>query len=243
MEIRPAAPADRQAIEDVARQSLQASYALSPGEIDALVAQFFAPTALDDRLDAGGLFVAEHHGEVVGFATVDAEDTLRWLHVDPEARGQGAGTQLMERVRTELTDRGSPLTARILDAATEGVGFLERFGLTETDTATLAFDGEQFPEDVYTTTGGSTDPTEPSVDVPETVEGDGETVRVDRDEPIPGIDAPFFPVFTTDAEASRWGFFCGACGSIEVAADGLDRLECGDCGNAHRADQWDEAYL
>lgn len=88
-----------------------------------------------------------------------------------------------------------------------------------------------------------TDATELSIGVPPTVAADGEELRVDRDEPIPGSDAPFFPVFGTDGEGSRWGFFCNECGSTSVAADGLDRLECSDCDDLHRADAWDEAYL
>ena len=50
-------------------------------------------------------------------------------------------------------------------------------------------------------------------------------------------------LYEREGDGARWGYFCSECASTDVSADGLDRLECGNCGNTHRADQWDDAYL
>lgn len=252
MDVRPATPADGPSIRELVEHSLNTSYSLSPVEIETLLERFFSEAALTDRIDDSGelLYVAEGRIEaeddsvaILGVAQADPEGTLQWLHVDPEARGQGAGTALMDRVRAEMADRETPLTARVLETASEGSGFLERFGLTETGTATFDPDGLELAEHVYTMTGTEQAPNEPSVEVPATVESEDLTLLVDRDDDIPGSEAPFFTLYESENEDSRWGFFCSECASTDVSADGLDRLECGNCGNTHLADQWDAAYL
>nr|WP_255196170.1 GNAT family N-acetyltransferase [Halorarius litoreus] len=199
---------------------------------------------MDARIgDADGrLYVAEHEGAPVGFVEFDADGVVRWLHVDLDARGQGAGTALVKHVQAELADRGDPLGVRVLQAAGEGRGFLERFGLTEVGTVSLTFDEERFTEVVYADET-SAPRVAGVVGVPETLRVDGETLQVDESEPVPGTEGLFFPVSESTADRSPWGFVCSRCGSTAVAADGLDRLVCDDCGNTHLADQWDEAYL
>lgn len=241
MDVRTATPADSSAIERIARASFQASYALSPDDIDSLVAAYFASDALPDRLDDAAILVAETEDGVVGFAEVHSDGWLEWLHVEPTERGQGAGTALVERVREDIADGEQPFEAHVLEAASEGSTFLERFGLTASGTTELDFGDESYAQEVYTSTGVHVDANEPAVDVPETLSEDGEELRVDRDHRIPGTEAPFFEVSTDEDEA--WGYFCSQCGSTDVAADGLDRLACNECGNEHRADQWDGAYL
>ena len=95
------------------------------------------------------------------------------------------------------------------------------------------------------TEGQSTEtPNQPTVTVPEFVTVDGTDRPVDRDERVPGSEAPFFTMYSTDDETEEpYGYFCSQCGSTNVSIDGLDRLECGDCGNTHLADEWDDAYL
>lgn len=247
MEIRPAVADDREAIEAIAQSSLETSYALSPLEIETLVEHFFAGESLDERLDgadADGLFLVaeDDEGTVVGFAEIDESDALRWLHVEPTARGRGIGSNLVERVRDEMDERGVPFTARILEAASEGSEFLEQFGLTQTDTTKMEFGGQELPEHVYTTAGEEVDANEPSVEVPSSVSVDDREYSLDRDDEIPGTQSPFFGVYD-DGTDERWGYFCSECGSTDVVADGLDRLECGECGNTHLAEQWDGAYL
>ena len=249
MEIRPAEPEDRARIATLAENSFRSSYALSPQQIETLVENEFDPETLADRIEDpdAALLVAEHAvgdaEQVQGFVDVTAgeERTIRWLHVDPEARGEGIATALLERV-TETGDEAS-LTARILEDAVEGGEFLEGFGLESDDTDHVSVGGEEFAVAVFTGGEGSDDPNEPAVAVPGSVPVDGAERPLDRDERIPGRDAPFFRTYAGEDRADPYGYFCSNCGSTDVAADGLDRLECGECGNLHRADEWDDSYL
>jgi len=250
MAVRSATRDDTNRIREIAEASFQASYSLSPLDIETIVEELFVDDALAERLadDDGRVFVAESEDEdgtatVAGFAMVEPEAGLRWLHVDPAFRGRGLATALFERVEDDAEERGRSLTARILQTANEGHNFLERFGLQESGTARLEFDEEEFVENVYATNGDSTEPNEPDVEVPDSVTVDGRELALDRDEEIPGTDAPFFALYTDADGDERYGFFCSACGSTDVSADGLDRIECAECGNVHRADQWDDAYL
>ena len=252
MDLRPASAADSAEIADVARGSFGTSYSLSPLGIDTILERVFSESAPADRLDDPDAVMVVAEGEngeeaegLLGFAEAEFGDAaaLRWLHVDPNARGMGAGTALMERVREEFDHRDPSFVARVLEAASEGSEFLERFGLAQSDTATLSFDREEFREHVYTAGVDTDDANEPSVEVPDTLTADGEEVRVDQGDRVPGDGAPFFAVFGDEGSEGRWGYVCSNCGSTEVSADGLDRLACNDCGNEHRADEWDGAYL
>jgi ribosomal protein S18 acetylase RimI-like enzyme/ribosomal protein S27AE len=247
MNIRAAESDDRPAIRSVAGRSFQTSYALSPDEIEMLVETVFSDDALAERLAVthDALFVAEDGGSVVGFAEVVIGDggTLQWLHVDPDARGAGVGTALVERVRSALFERDLAFSARVLEEASEGKEFLERFGLHRSGSERVTFAGDDFVEQVYTPLGTDHPASEPGVEVPASVHVEGAERPVDRSEPLPGTDAPFFPVYADEAREERFGFFCSNCASTNVAADGLDRLECENCGNRHLADTWDAAYL
>jgi len=251
MELRPAEPTDRPAIRDVVTGSLETSYSLSPREIQSLLESEFSPEALGKRIEAADvrLFVAVgSEGEsdgVSGFVEVDADDgtTLRWLHVHPTARGRGVGTALVERVREEVATDDRPLGARVLTAAAEGREFLERFGLTRSDSDESDFGGETFQVDVFTTGDAAEASNEPAVPVPETIEADGEERYLGDEDPVPGTEAPFFHVYSDPAHEEPYGYFCSRCGSTDVTADGLDRLQCGECGNHHDADEWDASFL
>jgi ribosomal protein S27AE len=169
--------------------------------------------------------------------------TLRWLHVRPEERGRGIATSLVEAARRDFTCPDRSLEARVLEAASEGGGFLERFGLERADSEEVEIGGEQYHELVYTAGLARHDANEPLVEVPVTVAVDGEDRPLAPEEPIPGTTAPFFQLYSDDSREERYGYFCSSCASTAVVADGLDRLECSDCGNHHLAEEWDDAYL
>jgi len=251
MEIRPAESADCSDIRGVASDSFEASYSLSPQGIEAILEDAFYDGALDDRIDAPDvhLFVAEDEVEdiedVRGFidVTVGNRATVRWLHVHPNARGQGIATALVERVTEEFETDDQQLAARVLAENAEGSEFLEGFGLERSGTDESEFGGEKYAIDKYTEGGGTEQSNEPSVTVPETVDAGGSERFLDREDPISGTESPFFHLYSDRARDDPYGYFCSECASTDVSADGLDRLVCNNCGNQHDADNWDKAFL
>lgn len=252
MDVRTAEGTDWNAIRDLAERSFGASYSLSPDQIAIIVDRDFSEEVLTERLQNPEhlVFVAEGEVEanegIFGFADVELDDvpTLRWLHVDPIARGRGIGTELFERVREDTAEMGqSDLTARILEDAVEGGDFLEKFGYYRTDSTQLEFEGRTFAEQLYTKGDAKSKANEPTVEVPDRVTIDGDRHPVDGSDSIPGTEAPFFRILTTGGSDDIYGYFCSNCASTDIAGDGLDRLECGNCGNEHLPDEWDAAYL
>ena len=249
MNVRPAESDDREQIRAIARDSLQSSYSLSPEEIKMILEEEFNDASLADLLNDANtaVLVVEEMVEgteaIRGFITVEigTEATIRWLHVDPAARGEGVATALLERVREQFAEK--PIAACILDEAVEGGEFLEGFGLKQGDHDHILVGGEEFAVTMFTEGQSTETPNEPTVTVPESVTVDGVDRFVDRDDSVPGSEAPFFTVYTEDDEEDPYGYFCSQCGSTDVSIDGLDRLECGNCGNTHLADEWDDAYL
>lgn len=245
MEIRRAEAADHGIVEALARDSFRSSYALSPQQIDTVVEHEFGPDAFAARVEDPEevVFVAEDDDDVRGVLTLrtDEERTIRWLHVDPDARGEGVATELIERAVE--SGNGTPLSARVLEDAVEGGEFMERFGLERTGTDRTTIGEEEFSVTVFSEGHGTEDANEPTVAVPASVTVDGGDRPVDRERRIPGRNAPFFVVYSSAAREDRYGFLCSHCGSTDVAADGLDRVECGECSNIHLADEWDGSYL
>lgn len=249
MEVRPAESDDRDRIRAIARDSLQSSYSLSPQQIEMILEQEFDDTSQSDLLTDPRTMVLvvdetiDGTKTVYGFITVQigTRATIRWLHVDPDARGRGIATALLGRVREEYAEK--PIAAAVLEDAVEGGEFLKGFGLKESDHDQIRIGEEEFGVTMFSEGEETVTPNEPSVEVPESVTLDGDERYLDRDETIPGREAPFFTVYTAADEQDAYGYFCSECGSTDVSADGQDRLECGNCGNSHLADEWDDAYL
>ena len=249
MSVREATIEDADDIREIAERSFRSSYSLSPQEIEIIVEAEFSREAFEDRIDddSGVLLVATESEEeapdsdISGFAELDADGVFRWMHVHPNARGRGVGSTLLERIQEETESRDGSFSAIILEDASEGDQVLERIGLSRTGGSEIEIGGERFHVQQYEMTDEEHAANEPSVDVPETVEQDGETVRVDAESDISGTLAPFYPMYGDDEEPV--GFFCSQCGTTEVSAGSLDRLECSECGNLHRADDWDASYL
>lgn len=70
----------------------------------------------------------------------------------------------------------------------------------------------------------------------------GETVYVDRDEGEIGSKGPFYVVYGTSDAERRWGYFCSNCETLDNAMDSMGRIECNQCGNIRKPDEWDDAH-
>jgi hypothetical protein len=70
---------------------------------------------------------------------------------------------------------------------------------------------------------------------------DGATLYLSR-EVERGNKAPFRVVYLDSEGERRWGFFCANCESLDTAVDSMGRIQCNDCSNFHKAEEWDAAH-
>jgi ribosomal protein S18 acetylase RimI-like enzyme len=254
MEIRAASPADRPAIRDVARRSIQASYSLSPQAITSAIEEWYDEQRLGETLDLSDrlLLVAEVDGQVVGFSEstlsesgLDTPDeggietshdaTLLWLHVDPAYRGEGIGTALFDATRERLREKGvGVLRGRVLADNADGTGFYESRGFESVGQEEFTIGGRKHVEKIYVE--------EPSGMQPIATE-DGRTVYIDRDEAETGSVASFYVVFSDPDREERYGYYCSNCEELANAMDAMGRIECDSCGNIRKPTRWDAAYM
>lgn len=252
--LRAAETDDVDRVRELVDSSMTSSYALSPGDIQTIQDEEFAEDALHARFedDDTVALVAEEDGVVAGYveATVD-EGRLQWLHVDPERRGAGVGTTLFEGVVDELRDRDVEAPGALTLAANTSAGaFFERFGFEKAEERQTEFGGLELVEHVYVdgdadVAGTATDaePDQLDDDHPESVTAeDGSEVYL-GDDPIPGTEGQFAEVFSDAARSEQYGYYCTSCGSLDISMDDMERLRCGNCGNMHKPDDYDAAYL
>ncbi|WP_096389376.1 DUF5816 domain-containing protein [Halopenitus persicus] len=71
---------------------------------------------------------------------------------------------------------------------------------------------------------------------------DGDRVYVDRTAGDRGSEGPFYIAYATERGEDRWGFLCGNCGSLDTAMDTMGRIECNECGNMRKPEEWDAAH-
>lgn len=262
MELRTASRSDLPAIRRVAAASLEASY---DDVLDEQVRDEAVETWYGDRqrltdgetggLDAGGgladtidtgdsaVVVAEDGGEIVGFAQgslVEGADTvgrIEWIHVDPDHRGSGAGSRLLDRIEAELASVGaSRIEGRVLEGNRDGKSFYTQRGYEEGPTRDLQLGTEWVTERTFVreyeepTTAGINERRETPA---------GELVLIAYDDSARGSEGPFYGAYLDEAREQRYGWYCGVCDSLDVNMDSMGRLECDDCGNRRKATRWD----
>jgi GNAT superfamily N-acetyltransferase len=105
--IRPAIPADRQALEAL---QLRASLG-NEGDRETLLRH---PDAIDlplEQIIAGAVFVLEQNGAVAGFSAImareDGDTELDALFVEPGIQRQGVGRRLVEHCAEIARSKGS----------------------------------------------------------------------------------------------------------------------------------------
>jgi ribosomal protein S18 acetylase RimI-like enzyme len=249
MDIRQANSGDIDAIRRVARESLAKSYghALDDELIDSVVEKWYGADDLSSELDDPDTYfvVAEEGDEVMGFVqsyVVSRREVIGeidWLHVAPDHRGKGIGTDLLAALETELLGRGvERLEGTVLAANEMGTEFYDEHGFTAAGERVVNIGGKDFAERVYVT---FPDPGERDTEFEERTV-DGRTVYVARDETVRGSDGVFNAVYLDEAREERYGWAC-SCGNVGVVMDTMERLECGECGNRSKATRWDAAYL
>lgn len=264
MDVRQAQPDDGEEIRTVARQSMYASYSMSPDTIDAAVEDWYDDAAIEDATadDDRQFLVGERDGEVVAFADAvvvgdDETGDLHWLHVHPDHRGEGVAKTLLEETREALRERGvDVLRGMVLADNSEGNSFYRHYGFETVDEREIEIDGRRHVENVYVEqsepgltaavpAGGAEEAaSEESTDrLIEATTDDGRTVYADRSDPDKGSMAPFFVAYADRDAESKYGYYCGNCESLATAMDSMGRIECGDCGNARKPSRWDASYL
>lgn len=250
MEITDATREDAEAIRGVAERSMEASYAISPDTLEAILDDRFNPDRLAEltESDEAMLLVATDDGNVGGFVEAELdgdEGTLTWLHVATEFRGMGMGSGLFEAARERLHDEGvSSVRARELADNAEGQGFFESFGFEKAEQDRIEIAGEDLVVEIFAENESEVEGEDETESAPqETVETDEGTVHIDREEELPGESGPFFVAYTDESYDEQYGFYCGNCESLVEAVDSMDRIECGTCGNLNKPDEWDGGYL
>ncbi len=253
MAIREATREDVEAIREVARQSLQTSYAhfLEEETIDDAIEQWYGDGRLEELItdSSNDVFipVIEAGGEIVAFAQCylvefpERVGEIHWLHVDPDHRNEGYGSELYDHAIEHFEDEGIDRFKGFVFAENEaGNEFYERRGFESAYTHTQEIAGEEYVENVW-------------VDLPkgeqyrravEPHEGeDGETLYVAYREASVGSQGPFHIAYLDEDLERRYGWFCSVCESFDNAMDASGRVVCNECGNTRKATRWDAAYL
>lgn len=249
MELRDATAADVDAIRDVARESLLASYghAVDEALLAEAVDEWYDPDDLVADVDDEATVcpVAVVDDDVVGFAESyvvgrrERVGEIDWLHVHPDHRGSGIGSALLERVEAELRDADvDRIEARVLVANEAGTAFYEGEGYElvgerRVEIGEETFDEREYRKQVSRLTGISEGVVETD---------DGDTIYVAFDENERGSEGPFYVAYADSDRRRRYGYFCGNCEGTNVAIDTMDRMQCGDCGNRRKPSRWDAAY-
>jgi ribosomal protein S18 acetylase RimI-like enzyme len=240
MDVRAARAADKPAIRDVARRSLQASYSLSPKAITTAIQEWYDEIELAETLGEEDRFylVGEHGGQVVAFSEsvlVGDQATLLWLHVDPSYRGEGFAEGLIEETESRLKTAGAErLRGRVLEDNADGNAFYEAQGFEQAGQEEVGIAGRTYTENVWVST-------EPGALEP-VADGD-RTVYVDTEESEKGSVAPFNVVYSDEGRSETYGYFCTNCDRLANAMDAMGRVECDNCGNTRKPARWDAAYL
>ncbi|PSQ29055.1 GNAT family acetyltransferase [Halobacteriales archaeon SW_10_68_16] len=71
---------------------------------------------------------------------------------------------------------------------------------------------------------------------------DGTDLYVDRTGGKRGEKGPFHVVYADGDRSTRWGSLCANCGTLDNAVDTMGRVQCNECSNRTKAEEWDAAH-
>jgi ribosomal protein S18 acetylase RimI-like enzyme len=247
MQLRDATEDDVDAIRAVARESLLASYghAVDESLLAEAVDEWYDPDDLIADIDDERTVcpVAVVDDDVVGFAESyvvgrrERIGEIDWLHVHPDARGDGIGVELLEHTEAALRERGATrVEGRVLAANTVGNEFYQDHGFSRSGEVELDVGGSTHTEHRYVKL--------PTDDAELTERRDTEVgpLWVAFDERERGSDAPFYAAYRDEQRTEKYGFYCANCETVDNAMDSMGRIECNVCGNFKKPDEWDSAH-
>jgi len=165
MAIRDATTDDVDAIQEIAKTSWTADYPdiLSRESIQEGLDDWYSDRRIEDSIiwSRALMLVAERDDGIVGFAhaTWDVDETdgnILRVYVDPDHRGAGIGSELLEETRDRLFDVGvGRVKAMVLEGNDLGNAFYREFGFEKTDTQEIQIGEESYTECTYTLEGSS----------------------------------------------------------------------------------------
>ncbi|AXR76995.1 GNAT family N-acetyltransferase [Natrarchaeobaculum sulfurireducens] len=160
MAVRDATTDDVDAIREVAERSWTADYPdiLSRESIQEGLDDWYADRRIEDSIiwSRALMLVVERDEGIVGFAhaTWDVDETdgnILRVYVDPDHRGVGIGSDLLEATRDRLFDIGvERIKAMVLEKNDLGNAFYRGFGFEKTDTQQIQIGRESYVECTYT---------------------------------------------------------------------------------------------
>lgn len=251
MELRDARNSDAEDIQTVARASLAASYetVLDDDDVEELVRTEYDADRIESMAADPSVttVVAATDEGVAGFAQghlVQGDPVLGdidWLHVDPAARGEGIGVQLLGEMVDRFEDESAAVVrGHAVEANEDGGAFYEAHGFDRRSADTVDIAGETYDEGLYER---RLDDSDREAVVESTSGPDGEELFVDYTGGERGTQAPFYPIYTDRSLEERWGWRCSNCESLSTAMDSSGRIACSECENTRAATRWDNSYL
>ncbi len=253
MDIREATNDDRDGIQHAARESLQASYghALSEDVIEEAVDHWYGDEMIDELDDEDALYlVAVEDDEIVGFSQsyLTGEDgtagEIDWIHIDPDHRGSGYGSRLLDETELALVDRGvTYLQGKVLVDNESGAEFYVSHGYEPGHERDVDIGGETHTERTFVKLPGQDGEGEQEAPLDRRELDDGTPIYVAYDEGDRGSLSPFYAAYHDDNREELYGYFCGHCEGFDIAMDAMGRVECNTCDNKRKPSRWDASYL
>ena len=249
MEIREVRQSDTRHIREVTRESLTESYGHEFDEktVEAVATAWYGDDTIEDLLsDEQSLFITATNDEMYGYAEGEVlageivVGDIHWLHVRPDARGEGFGSQLLGEVVDRMAKEGATLVrGRVIEPNEGGATFYEEHGFERSSSEIVDIQGEKYEELVYEKRLD-----ESALEILREVEGpDGQELYVDYTAGETGVIAPLYPTYLDDNLEEQYGWLCSNCGSKNTTMDSAGRIQCANCDNGRKATRWDESYL